>query len=184
MKVKLNSFHPLVRRPPKKRFHVRYTVPVVKHSPGVMVWSCMSASGCGPIWIMPEKTTINSVIYHAILQEHLQREMARLNYNHFQQDGAPCHSARLVKAWLQAQNISVLAPWPGSSPDLNPIEHMWARLKKEVSILRPTSRGDLIKKIQRVWETKMDAVFRQNLINSMPRRIEAVIKAGGGHIRS
>ena len=40
----------------------------------------------------------------------------------FQHDGAPCHKAKVITKWLGEQNIDILGPWPGNSPDLNPIE--------------------------------------------------------------
>ncbi|GFY09975.1 hypothetical protein TNCV_3699361 [Trichonephila clavipes] len=39
------------------------------------------------------------------------------------QDGAPCHTARSIKAFLAEQNIPLL-DWPGNSPDMNPIENI------------------------------------------------------------
>ena len=73
------------------------------------------------------------------------------NCHYFQQDGAPCHTAKLVKRWLEEQEIQLICPWPGSSPDLNPIENCWAVMKKKVSALKPTSYQDLVDKIKTVW---------------------------------
>ncbi|GFY11598.1 uncharacterized protein TNCV_4230671 [Trichonephila clavipes] len=39
------------------------------------------------------------------------------------QDGAPCHTARSIKAFLAEQNIPLL-DWPGNSPDMNPIKNI------------------------------------------------------------
>ena len=51
----------------------------------------------------------------------------------FMQDGAPCHTARVVKRYLNDANV-VLLEWPGSrsgrSPDLNPIANLWAIVKR------------------------------------------------------
>ena len=54
----------------------------------------------------------------------------------FQQDGAPCHTARVCTSWFQQHNVQLLT-WPGNSPDLNPIENLWSRLKRLVMQKRP-----------------------------------------------
>lgn len=48
------------------------------------------------------------------------------------QDNARIHTARIVQDWLHEQEFEVLE-WPPYSPDLNPIEHVWARLKELVN---------------------------------------------------
>ena len=49
------------------------------------------------------------------------------------QDDVPCHSADkvTVMALLQANRVNVL-PWSSRSPDLNPIEHIWNVIGREV----------------------------------------------------
>ncbi|KAK3557213.1 hypothetical protein QTP70_026124, partial [Hemibagrus guttatus] len=49
------------------------------------------------------------------------------------QDNAPCHKAKMVQEWFDEHNneFEVLT-WPPNSPDLNPIEHLWDVLDKQV----------------------------------------------------
>ena len=47
----------------------------------------------------------------------------------FMQDNAPIHTAKKVSKWFEDHGIPVL-DWAPYSPDLNPIEHVWARIKE------------------------------------------------------
>ena len=47
------------------------------------------------------------------------------------QDGAPCHRAKIATQFLKSKKIQIL-DWPGSNPDLNPIENLWTDLKNKV----------------------------------------------------
>ena len=96
----------------------------------------------------------------------------------FQQDNATCHTSRLVQQWFHNENVTVME-WPAQSPDLDPIENMWDHLKRFVHEKNPANMGELWTAINDVWKE-----FRHNclvnLIDTMPRRCEEVIKAKGG----
>jgi len=170
-----------VRRPSGQRFNLRYVVPTVKQAPTVMVWASFSGRGRGGIWFMPKNTTINGAVYLDILKDKLTPHMTILGSTEFQHDGAPCHRAALVTRWLADQHISVLGPWPGSSPDLNPIENMWILMKEKWHKQKPTSEAELIKTIKKVWVQNISPEYCERLVRSMPRRIKAVLSSKGHH---
>lgn len=51
---------------------------------------------------------------------------------------APLHKARSVTTSLAEKNITVL-PWPGNSPDMNPIENMWELTKPGIPSVKQFS---------------------------------------------
>ncbi len=61
---------------------------------------------------------------------------------YFQQDNAPRHKAQIISDWfLEHDNEFTLLKWPPQSPDLNPIEHRWDVVEREIHIMdvQPTN---------------------------------------------
>jgi len=97
----------------------------------------------------------------------------------FQHDNDPRHKAKSVQEWLGKQLFEVLE-WPPQSPDLNPIEHLWALLKRRLNQYEtpPSGMLELWERIHfQFYEITEDECAR--LYESMPRRIEAVLMAKG-----
>ena len=97
-------------------------------------------------------------------------------------DRAPGHKSRLVQQFHDTQHIKVL-DWPGNSADLNTIENLWAFVKAKVSEKQPSSFEALRKVIKKVWVHEISPEYSLNLISSMPRRLQKVIKNKGGHTK-
>ncbi len=101
---------------------------------------------------------------------------------YFQQDNAPCHKAQIISDWfLEHDNEFTLLKWPPQSPDLNPIEHLWDVVERESHIMdvQPTNLQQLCDAIMSIW-TKISEECFQHLVESMPQRIKAVLKAKAG----
>lgn len=101
---------------------------------------------------------------------------------HFQQDSAPCHTARITKKFLADNGIEVLT-WPGNSPDLNPIENVWSVLKEKISGRSNMTVESVQKAVKDYWEQHMDIAYLKSLSDSMPKRIRLILRANGYGIK-
>ncbi len=140
-----------------------------------MIWGAMSSAGAGPLCFL--KTNVTATIYQDILEHFMLPSADQLFEDAdfiFQQDLAPAHTAKSTKSWLNDHGVGVL-DWTANSPDLN-IENIWSIVKRIMRNKRPKNANELKATVK---ETCASIPPQQchKLITSMPRRIEAVIKA-------
>jgi transposase len=165
-----------------RRYNERYnpecTVATVKHDKKIMIWGCFAAVGAGNLHRV--EGIMEQVQYREILQEQLLPSADYLFPDGgwiFQQDNDPKHTARLTKRWFMDTGVPILE-WPSQSPDLNPIENLWSILDANLKNRTPQNEQELFEVLEEGWkELPIDLLER--LSDSMPRRIEAVIKAKG-----
>ena len=103
----------------------------------------------------------------------------------WQQDNDPKHTSYLLQDFFEKcedRGTCSLLPWPSYSPDLNPIEHLWYKVDRMAKERSCNTTLELFEAVEAAWKA-VPLSYLQNLIDSMPRRIEAVIKAKGGHTR-
>ncbi len=150
----------------------------VKFPQSVMVWGAMSSAGVGPLCFLRSK--VNTAVYKEVL-EHFMLPAADQLYGDadfiFQQDLAPAHSAKATSTWFKDHGIPVLN-WPANSPDLNPIESLWGIVKRKMRYARPNNAEELKATIRATWALITPEQCHRR-IDSMPRRIAAVIQAKG-----
>jgi DDE superfamily endonuclease/Transposase len=162
-----------------QRRHVKQTV---KHGGGsIMIWGCMTWYGTG--YMCKIEGRMDQHLYRSILEDELIQTIDYYQLEPsqciFQQDNDPKHRAKSVQEWIIDQSFEVLE-WPPQSPDLNPIEHLWSHLKRRLNTYDSPPKGmlELWDRVESEWN-KIDSAVCIRLIESMPRRIEAVLKAKG-----
>ncbi|KAL0149236.1 hypothetical protein M9458_055470 [Cirrhinus mrigala] len=136
----------------------------VKFPQSVMVWGAMSSAGVGPLCFLRSK--VNAAVYQGVL-EHFMLPAADQLYGDadfiFQQDLAPAHSA---KTGLRTM-VSLFL-----------IENLWGIVKRKMRYARPNNAEELKATIRATWALITPEQCHR-LIDSMPRRIAAVIQAKG-----
>ena len=174
----------LVRRPKGERFNPKFLTPTVKHPLWIMVWGSFSgATGRHGLFVLPKGKTMDQHVYREVLEEKVQpRFQGNPNLDWYLQDGAPCHTAKSVKTFLETSGIPLM-PWPGNSPDLNPIENAWNFMKDCLEDFSCSNREELIQRVTEIWCHRMTPEFCSKLARSMPRRIRAVLANNGGHTK-
>lgn len=167
---------------PNEKLQKHQVKETLKHGGGsLMVWGCFTWWHIGPL------IKINGIMkkedYLQILKTNLPDFVEKCAYPEeeivFQQDGDPKHTAKIVKEWLGQQNFLTMQ-WPAQSPDLNPIENLWAIVKRQLLQYEdaPTNLNELWTRVQTEWQKIPDRII-QNLVESMPRRVNSVIKNKG-----
>jgi transposase len=152
----------------------------------VMVWGVCSWHALGPLVRL--ETTLTGARYVSILSDHLHPFMSCVHSDglgRFQQDNATPHTSKVATTWLQEHSSEFeLLRWPPKSPDMNIIEHIWDALQRAVQHRSPSPRtpSQLWTALQDSW-CALPPGYLHTLVESMPRRVAAVLRAGGGPTR-
>lgn len=150
---------------------------------GLMVWGGI----CGDVKtrLVVIRGNMNAQRYRddilqPVVVPFMQQQPAGIVYQH---DNARPHTAMLTQNFLNDANIQVL-PWPACSPDMNPIEHLWDHLNRQVRNrpVPPVNLQELEQCLLDEWQRIPPNVIRR-LTSSARRRVLACIDAHGGHTR-
>ncbi len=150
----------------------------VQKPASLMVWGCINACSMGSLHIW--KGTIDAERYIQVLEQHMLPSRRRLFQGRpciFQHDNARPHTASITTSWLRRRRIRVLK-WPACSPDLSPIENIWGIIKRKMRQRRPKTVEQLEACIRQEWDNIPIPKLEQ-LVSSVPRRLQTVIKRRG-----
>ena len=143
-----------------------------------MVWGCLAAHGVGRFYLV--ESIMLKEQYVSILENHMYPSTMMLFPDQdfiFQEDNDPKHTARVTKQWFIDKGINRM-DWPAQGPDLNPNENLWSILDGQLKDRSPKDREELFSVLKEGWNNLEPALLTK-LVDSMPRRCQAVINSNG-----
>lgn len=149
----------------------------------VNVWGYISKEKCD-LFLVSNK--FKSQEYKELLEISFLPEIRQFKSDFiFMQDNASIHKANIVMQYLAEEKLT-LFNWPPKSPDLNPIENVWAEMQRLVNqhllvkrINKPEALYVLCKGCFKIACEKMV----DNLFKSMPNRLKLVVDTKGERTR-
>jgi transposase len=151
--------------------------------PSVMVWGAIHHGGRSELVVVDGP--LNRHGYIQILRDQMLPWATGVFGRNFVyvQDNAPPHTARDTAAFLDQQDVEVM-DWPARSPDMNPIEHVWDQMSVWIRDMDdpPSTVAELQNAVRQAWAAVRPGRVR-TLVESMPRRVRALMAARGGHTR-
>lgn len=160
-----------------------------KHPAAVMVFGLVASNGLKmPPVFLPTGFRMGAREYlEQILKAHVL-PWVRANFDKdedviLMQDGAPCHTAKVVQTWLDA-NLKYWPKdmWPPSSPDLNPLDFsIWASVQAKACDRQHPNLDSLRTSVAKAW-ADLSADSIRTVCSRFRARLEAVINANGGYI--
>jgi transposase len=102
------------------------------------------------------------------------------------QDNAPAHAAQETLDMFRKFEVDCVR-WPPFSPDLNPIETVWKDIKEYLTQVYGNcvfkSYDESQRKVLEAWEYIVTPLYLEQLIKTMPERMQAVIDANSKFTR-
>ena len=155
--------------------------PRTQHPDQLRILGAMSRKGVAPLHEFPTQQKITSQIYCSAVQDSLLPWIKEKHMRHgiWQQDGAGVHRGALVNKFVKDSFPAGTLTHPPYSPDLAPIERLWAIQQRRVGQDRAKNREELREIVLEEW----DRVSRETtgkLVDSLERRIVKVMEVNGG----
>jgi len=144
----------------------------------VRVWAGISGYGKTKIFRIPSYW--NSGDYMKHLSEEALPNIEEVSDGPwvFEHDGDGAHQANLVKKFLAERRVELLAGLPSHSPDIPPIENIWAELVRRLENREVKTLEGLWKAMQEEWDNISQERVR-NYVDSVPKRLKEIISLGG-----
>lgn len=173
-----NGINRVWRTKRKNRFDKKYINHIRRSGrKSIPVWACICATeGQNKIHYIRGGNLTGIKYRNQILRNYVPAmQNAGLTFMH---DQSSIHKSIVANNYLHNRGITIL-DWPAKAPDLNPIENLWAEMERRTCTRNIRDEQDLWEKIKQTFEEIEETDYITKLVQSMPRRIQKVIEAGG-----
>ena len=157
----------------------------LRHPKKIHVWGAIGYHVKAKLYIF--EGNMDGALYRKIIKSRLKERAVRYSPDcpsrlrgnwKFVQDNDPKHTARVSSQTLENILGTRILPHPPNSPDLNPIEDIWSHLDRKLKASKVTSIQGLKRFLNKEWESLSWNIRKS--VESMPRRLDACLKAHGG----
>jgi patatin-like phospholipase/acyl hydrolase len=154
--------------------------PIPKHPLSILVWAGISKRGATPLAIF--SGIMDSEFYQdKIFQDQLlpwANEVYPAGFRLYQ-DNDPKHTSKSTQTFMVQNDIN----WwrsPAESPDINPIENLWAEMKNYISsTVKPNTKAELEDGLNQFWDTVTPEKCCK-YINHIHKVMPKVVQCEGG----
>ncbi|KAL1446086.1 hypothetical protein WDU94_015655 [Cyamophila willieti] len=170
-----------VLRKPNERYSQCTMVGTVQYGGGsIMVWGGITLGGRTALYII-EGGALTAERYVAEILEGVVLPFKPFIGDDLilMHDNARPHTAARVSRFIEEAGLEVL-DHPPRLPDMNPIEHVWDYLKRQIRarMNQINTLAELKRAVVEEWD-RMSQVYVDKLVRSMPRRLAALNNAAG-----
>ena len=163
------------------RFKGKAPPRITKFNPNYSIMVCggISYNGKTSLHFVSEK--VNATYYKKVITEkgdEMKRLFRRRGKWYFVQDSAPSHRPNKVKDHIKETLGCELLGHPPQSPDLNPIELIWAQMKSKIEAKRPKNKSELKSAIEREWKN-IRINFVRKCIDNLYTKMDKVLNCNG-----
>ena len=147
---------------------------------------CAAISFQGPTMLFTFKENLDAELLKNILIDSILPDCRTMHGRRFRLawDQDSKHTSLLVKNFLNSRHVSRLEDWPPLSPDINPIEQIWAILKQALKAYKPkpTTPDELEEVLLYLWQENISQQLCKSIISTMPDRMKKLKKCKGRRI--
>ena len=93
----------------------------------------------------------------------------------FQRNGADIHTSAFMQAFLHQEGITPPV-WPAKSPNLSVIKNIWDLIEIKIQRYTLTNISEITPIVQRLWSEICTESYCRTPLDSIPKRIAAVMK--------